>query len=95
MDAALADCDLAICHGGHGTVGSALLAGVPLLVLPFNVEQYHTGERVQSLGAGRSATLDDPGGIEEALAALLAGERRGSRHAASRRVTGILTAPRR
>jgi UDP:flavonoid glycosyltransferase YjiC (YdhE family) len=73
MDAALADCDLAICHGGHGTVGSALLAGVPLLVLPFNVEQYHTGERVQSLGAGRSATLDDPGGIEEALAALLAG----------------------
>jgi hypothetical protein len=71
MDAALEDCDLAICHGGHGTVARALLAGVPLLVLPFNVEQYHTGQRVEALGAGRAVRLDDAAGQGEALHALL------------------------
>ena len=52
MQAALADADLVICHGGHGTVCAALLAGKPLLVLPMNEEQLLTAQNVARLGAG-------------------------------------------
>ncbi|MHA7815350.1 MAG: glycosyltransferase [Pseudohaliea sp.] len=82
LEAALENCDLAVCHGGHGTVASALLAGVPLLVLPIHVEQYHTGQRVEALGAGRAAPLDDGAAQHEALDALLA---RGAGRAQARR----------
>lgn len=52
MQAALPDADLVICHGGHGTVCAALLAGKPLLVLPMNEEQLLTAQNVARLGAG-------------------------------------------
>ena len=45
-------CDVALCHGGHGTVAAMLLAGVPLLLLPNHVEQELTARRVAELGAG-------------------------------------------
>ncbi len=48
----LSACDLAICHAGHGTVAAALLAGVPLLLLPTQLEQYLTSLRVVQMGAG-------------------------------------------
>jgi UDP:flavonoid glycosyltransferase YjiC (YdhE family) len=47
------ECDLAICHAGHGTVAAMLLAGVPLLLLPMQLEQYLVALRVQEMGAGR------------------------------------------
>ncbi|MGZ8218630.1 glycosyltransferase [Methylomagnum sp.] len=45
-------CDLALCHAGHGTVCGMLQAGIPLLLLPTNLEQYMTARRVEECGAG-------------------------------------------
>ncbi|MBI3140801.1 MAG: UDP-glucuronosyltransferase [Rhodocyclales bacterium] len=45
-------CDLAVCHGGHGTTAAFLLAGVPLLLLPSHLEQYLVARNVVALGAG-------------------------------------------
>ncbi|HEY9640727.1 MAG TPA: nucleotide disphospho-sugar-binding domain-containing protein [Coleofasciculaceae cyanobacterium] len=47
-----ATCDLAICHGGHGTTAAMLLAGIPLLLLPLHLEEYLLSQQVVSLGAG-------------------------------------------
>jgi len=46
------DCDLAICHGGHGTVAAFLQTGVPLLMLPTHLEQYLSARNVAQFGAG-------------------------------------------
>lgn len=68
-------CDLAIGHGGHGMTAAFLQAGVPMLFLPTQLEQYRTAWSVSRYGAGRlapataaeqgfaaelSALLDDP-----------------------------------
>lgn len=42
-------------HGGSGTTGAALAAGVPSLVVPFAFDQLFWGERVAALGAGPEA----------------------------------------
>jgi UDP:flavonoid glycosyltransferase YjiC (YdhE family) len=39
-------------HGGAGTTGIALKAGVPNIVLPFTSDQPFWGQRVYKLGAG-------------------------------------------
>jgi sterol 3beta-glucosyltransferase len=39
-------------HGGAGTTGAALTAGVPALVIPFAADQPFWGARVAALGAG-------------------------------------------
>jgi sterol 3beta-glucosyltransferase len=39
-------------HGGAGTTGAALMAGVPALVVPFTMDQPFWAERVFALGAG-------------------------------------------
>jgi UDP:flavonoid glycosyltransferase YjiC (YdhE family) len=44
--------DAAACHAGHGMVAAMLLQGVPLLLLPINLEQHLTARRVMDLGAG-------------------------------------------
>jgi UDP:flavonoid glycosyltransferase YjiC (YdhE family) len=44
-------CDLVICHAGPGTMTVALLAGVPLLLLPTQLEQAMGARRVAGLGA--------------------------------------------
>lgn len=46
------ECDLAILHGGHSTTASMLLAGKPILQIPFQVEQNLTSIAVVRLGAG-------------------------------------------
>lgn len=43
-------------HGGIGTTGQALRAGVPQLVVPFFGDQFDNARRIVRLGAG--ATLD-------------------------------------
>lgn len=52
-------CDLAICHAGHGTIAAMLLAGVPLLLLPTQLEQYLASWRIQQLGAARLVNMED------------------------------------
>ncbi|MEO5680214.1 MAG: glycosyltransferase [Acidimicrobiales bacterium] len=45
-------CDLVVCHGGSGTTLAALAAGLPVLVLPQDANQFWNAERIASLGAG-------------------------------------------
>ena len=45
--------DLVICHGGIGTLLQALSAAKPVVVVPFNPDQYIHGFRFQELGLGR------------------------------------------
>ncbi|MFZ5881200.1 MAG: glycosyltransferase [Chloroflexota bacterium] len=42
----------AVHHGGAGTTGAALLAGIPSLVTPVAVDQFFWGARVSALGVG-------------------------------------------
>ena len=45
-------CDVGVCHAGHGTTSALLLAGIPLLLLPGQLEQYLLALNVQDMGAG-------------------------------------------
>ena len=42
----------AVHHGGAGTTGAALRAGIPAVVVPFSVDQPFWGSRVAALGVG-------------------------------------------
>ncbi|MEZ0341451.1 glycosyltransferase [Mycobacterium sp. pV006] len=46
QDELLAAADLLICGGGHGTVAKALLAGVPMVVVPGGGDQWEIANRV-------------------------------------------------
>lgn len=52
LDDALPASAFVICHAGESTVSQALLAGVPLLLLPRTAEAFLTARRVRRLGAG-------------------------------------------
>lgn len=43
---------MAIHHGGAGTTGASLRAGVPTLVVPFNVDQPFWGRKIHEAGVG-------------------------------------------
>ena len=61
LDQAMAEADLCVCHGGEATLVQALLAGVPLLMLPMQLEQFLICQRVDAGGAGvNSARLRGP-----------------------------------
>lgn len=67
----IGSCDLAVCHAGHGTLGAMLMAGVPMLLLPFHLEQHLAANRVAKLGAGTvvdiQSTPDDFAPLFETL----------------------------
>ncbi|MEQ9395819.1 glycosyltransferase [Haliea sp.] len=65
-------CDLALLHAGHGSTATMLLAGKPVLQLPMNVEQYHTAQNTERLGAGLVASLSEHASITTALERMLA-----------------------
>jgi UDP:flavonoid glycosyltransferase YjiC (YdhE family) len=48
----MAQADLVVCHGGHGTVARALGAGTPLLCCPRGGDMAENGARVAWAGAG-------------------------------------------
>lgn len=48
----LQSADLALSYAGAGTVNTCLLAGVPMLLVPQNVEQYLMSRCVETIGAG-------------------------------------------
>lgn len=52
LDNIILSADLVVSYAGSGMVCCALLAGVPLLLVPQNVEQYMFSCRVDELGAG-------------------------------------------
>ncbi len=51
----LPGCELCVCHGGEATLAQALLAGVPLLLMPTQVEQFLISQRVAQTGGGINA----------------------------------------
>ena len=55
LGAALPESELCICHAGEATLAQALLAGVPLLLLPTQAEQFLIARRVGQTGAGVNA----------------------------------------
>lgn len=72
MADAMAQADAVLCHGGAGTVGAALQAGLPLLLLPTQAEQMLTARRVAATGAGAWLDEGDAGTrLQPALARLL------------------------
>jgi MGT family glycosyltransferase len=48
----LPHCSAVITHGGHGTVMKALIAGVPLIVVPLGRDQPDNAARIVHAGAG-------------------------------------------
>ncbi|MBB4854318.1 UDP:flavonoid glycosyltransferase YjiC (YdhE family) [Mycobacteroides chelonae] len=51
QDLLLAEADLAICGGGHGFLSKALLAGVPVVVVPGGGDQWELANRVVRQGS--------------------------------------------
>lgn len=65
---------LVICNGGSPTSHQALAAGVPVLGLPSNLDQFLNMQAVEACGAGRLLRADraDTGSIRSAVERLLA-----------------------
>jgi UDP:flavonoid glycosyltransferase YjiC (YdhE family) len=53
QDELLAHADVVICGGGHGMVAKALLAGVPMVVVPGGADQWEIANRVARQGSAR------------------------------------------
>ena len=64
----LADADLVISHAGHGMMANAILAGVPMLMIPTTIEQYLLTRKMEQLGLGIGVWRDR---IAEQFAATL------------------------
>ena len=58
-----------VCHGGSGTVRTALCSGVPTIVVPLLADQPYNGRRVEQLGAG--IALDGVSRLGDAVRRLL------------------------
>ena len=67
-------CDLVVCHGGSGTTLAALAAGLPLLLLPQEANQFWNAERVADLGVGQVLRSDQltAEAVQQAVGQLLA-----------------------
>jgi UDP:flavonoid glycosyltransferase YjiC (YdhE family) len=59
-----------ITHGGPGTVGLALRAGVPALAIPFFGDQFFWGQRIADLGVGPAPIPAAQASVEQAAAAV-------------------------
>lgn len=60
LDRLLAECDLFIGYAGHGMTAAMLMAGVPLLLLPTQLERFLLAMRVAATGAGIAVNPDVP-----------------------------------
>lgn len=53
QDELLSHADVVVCGGGHGLVAKALIAGVPMVVVPGGGDQWEISNRVARQGSGR------------------------------------------
>lgn len=68
LGAALSEASLVVCHANHGLCCKALLAGVPLVMLPQQVEQARLADLLAAFGAGAfGPRRADPGFDHAAL----------------------------
>lgn len=72
---ACAEAEVLVCHAGQATLVQALLAGVPVLLLPMQAEQFLMARQVERAGLGLSAALRRrPTDFQALLRALLAAD---------------------
>lgn len=64
-------CELAVLHGGHGTLALMLLEGKPLLLLPLHLEMLINAQAAVKLGAALTAPQLKPAGMRMKLERLL------------------------
>ena len=64
----LVEADAVVSYGGAGVIAESLLAGVPMVLIPSQVEQYLGAKRVDALGAGK--VLESERGVLAINAAL-------------------------
>ena len=67
-------CSLVLCHGGYGTISTALRVGVPLIVCPFGFDQSFWSDQLEWLGVAKGCPhinrLKEPDLTAAILAAL-------------------------
>lgn len=66
-------------HGGAGTTGASLRAGIPTIVKPFFGDQFFWGDRVEALGAGTCVRKLTVEGLTDALVTATSDEKQISR----------------
>ena len=71
----LPHCKIVIHHGGAGTTGAGLRAGIPNIVVPFMGDQPFWGERVHTVGAGPKPILTQDLTVEKLNQAILEAEK--------------------
>ncbi len=72
LSLALAEAELCICHAGEATLAQAIIAGVPVFLLPTTSEQFLIAQQVAKTGAGiNAASMQRPMNYQAALAPLL------------------------
>jgi sterol 3beta-glucosyltransferase len=59
--------DAAVHHGGSGTTGASLRAGIPTIIKPFFGDQFFFGQRVEDLGVGKCLTKINTSVLSRAL----------------------------
>jgi len=73
LDKLLPECDLFIGYGGHGMTAAMLMAGVPLLLLPNQLERFLLAARIAAIGAGIAVHPDAPPPDYRALLRMMLG----------------------
>lgn len=90
QDELLADADLVICGGGHGLLAKAMLAGVPMVVVPGGGDQWELANRVVRQGCARLVRPLTPAALADAVNEVLAGPRyRESARRAGESILGV------
>ena len=74
MSELLSDIDVVVCHAGAGTTYAALSAGIPLVVLPQNADQFAVAARAVAAGAALRLLPEEatPDRIRQAVTTVLA-----------------------
>lgn len=62
-------------HGGAGTTGASLRAGIPTIIKPFFGDQFFWGDRVEALGIGTSVRKLTVESLADALTVATSDER--------------------
>jgi UDP:flavonoid glycosyltransferase YjiC (YdhE family) len=69
---AFTQCQAVVCHAGEATLAQAILAGVPVLLMPTQAEQFLMAMRVEECGAGINvSTRPRPTPFKDLLTTLL------------------------
>jgi UDP:flavonoid glycosyltransferase YjiC (YdhE family) len=90
LAALLPRCAAVVCHGGSGTTLAALVAGLPLVLVPKGADQHVNAAACVRAGVARRLADVTPGSVRDAVRAILAPD--APERAASRRVAAEIAA---